>query len=434
MPLSDIVNVSITRQTAAVSRLGFGTLLVVGAHKRFTERIKFYSTLTAMAEDFEATDAEYVAATDWFGQNPTPTRIAVGRRKIDDPVGVAVSDVQNDTDYDIYINGTKFSFTSDATATAIEIAAGLVAAVNAGAEPVTATDDTDGTFTLSADVADTAYTLLIDTKCTQEAFTITETIGDTMDAIVKASDDFYGIVLTDRTQATVELMAAWVEAKIKIFGTASADADIPDTTDAADATTIAATLKAASYARSFVFYSASAATEYIDAALLGKILTQDPGSYTAKFKTLASVTVDTLTDTQVTNILAKNANCYTEVGGVNITQNGTVSEPEYIDVIVFVDWLQSDMTSNIYSKLVNLPKVPFTDPGIGVVEAEVKASLQRGIDRGGLAADPAPTTTVPLAADVSSVDKAARTLPDVKFTATLAGAIHSVTVTGTVVL
>jgi len=434
MPLSDIVNVQITRQTAAVSRAGFGTLLVVGAHKRFNDRVKFYSTLTAMADDFEATDKEYIAASDFFGQSPTPTQIAVGRRKVDDPVGVAVSDVENDTDYDIYINGTKFSFTSDSDATAAEIAAGLVAAVNAGSEPVTATDDADGTFTLSADVSGTAYTLKIDSKCTQEAFTITETIGTTMNAIVDESDAWYGIVLTDRTQATVELMAAWAETRTKVFGTASADANIPDTTAAADATTIAATLKAASYARTFVFYHSLAATEFIDAALFGKILTQDPGSYTAKFKTLSSVSVDTLTDTQVTNIRAKNCNYYTEVGGVNITQEGVVSEPEFIDVIIFVDWLQSDMTSNIFSKLVNLPKVPFTDSGIGVVEAEVRASLNRGIDRGGLADDPAPVISVPKAADVSTVDKAARTLPDVTFSATLAGAIHKVEVSGTVSL
>ena len=49
-----------------------------------------------------------------------------------------------------------------------------------------------------------------------------------------------------------------------------------------------------------------------------------------------------------------------------------------------------------------------------------------------LAADPAFTVTAPAVADVSAGDKTARTLPDVDFDATLAGAIHKVEISGTV--
>lgn len=49
---------------------------------------------------------------------------------------------QNTTEYTITINGTAFVFTSDASATVAEITAGFVALINAGAEPVTATDHT----------------------------------------------------------------------------------------------------------------------------------------------------------------------------------------------------------------------------------------------------------------------------------------------------
>jgi len=66
------------------------------------------------------------------------------------------------------------------------------------------------------------------------------------------------------------------------------------------------------------------------------------------------------------------------------------------------------------------------------VEAEVRAVMVLCVNQGILAADPAPTVSVPRAADVSMIDKAARLLPDVKFEATLAGAIHKVIVNGTV--
>lgn len=48
---------------------------------------------------------------------------------------------QNNTTYTVTINGTAFQFISDADATVAEITAGLVAAINAGAEPVSATDN-----------------------------------------------------------------------------------------------------------------------------------------------------------------------------------------------------------------------------------------------------------------------------------------------------
>ena len=65
-------------------------------------------------------------------------------------------------------------------------------------------------------------------------------------------------------------------------------------------------------------------------------------------------------------------------------------------------------------------------------DKDVREILDLGITQGILAADPAPTITVLKVADVSQADKANRNLPDITFNATLAGAIHKVTVRGTV--
>ncbi|GAG97040.1 unnamed protein product, partial [marine sediment metagenome] len=66
MSLQDIVNITITRETRAVSRAGFGISMILGIHKRFNERIKYYSTSNAMlivnGGDFDSTDLEYIAA------------------------------------------------------------------------------------------------------------------------------------------------------------------------------------------------------------------------------------------------------------------------------------------------------------------------------------------------------------------------------------
>ena len=429
MSLKDIVNVTISRETKSVSRAGFSTINVLGIHRAFVELIKFYSNMTAVLLDFKSTDLEAVAAANIFSQSPTVTRLAISRRPTGDTAVVTVATVANSTLYTVTINGVAFTFTSDASATNMEIAAGLVTAINGGAEPVTATDNLDGTFDLVADVASVFYKCTVDSNLAV-SFTATGTVADNIAAIQQENDDWYALVMTDRTQANVEAAAAYIETVTKIFLTASADLDILNTTDAADTTTIAAVLKAAAYARSGVFYHANAATAFPEAALLGVILPLDPGSYTGAFKTLAGITVDTLTDTQKINALAKKVNIYVEVGGVNITREGTVAEGEYIDIIILVDWAQARITEGIFSVLVNAPKVPITDAGIASIEAAITTVLQLGVARGGFAEGF--TVSVPLAANISTADKAARTLNGVTFDAELTGAIHTVTVRGTV--
>lgn len=66
----------------------------------------------------------------------------------------------NSTLYTVTINGTAFSDTSDADATKAEIVDLLVAAINAGTEPVTAIDGGDDLF-LQADVGGVDFTLTV---------------------------------------------------------------------------------------------------------------------------------------------------------------------------------------------------------------------------------------------------------------------------------
>ena len=140
------------------------------------------------------------------------------------------------------------------------------------------------------------------------------------------------------------------------------------------------------------------------------------------------------TPAEETALEGKDIERYVQVSGVSITCNGKTSSGEFIDVTRFLDWLRIRMQENIFAQLAALDKIPYTDPGVGVVESEVYAVLDEGIANGGLAADPAPTVSVPLVADVSAVDRANRLLPDVKFNAQLAGAIHAVEVTGVITI
>ena len=109
-----------------------------------------------------------------------------------------------------------------------------------------------------------------------------------------------------------------------------------------------------------------------------------------------------------------------------------------IDIIQGIDWIRARMQENIFQKLVNADKIPYTDAGVAIIEAQTRATLENAIKKGVIAPDPDKfdgepyLVQVPKVADVSANDKGNRLLPDITWQATLAGAIHRVTIQGRV--
>ncbi len=424
-----IVTLNITRQTKAVTRAGFGTLIVMGLHKIFNERVRAYTAAADLLTDgFDSTDPEYLAAIAFFAQNPNAGTVLIGRQQADQAI-VTVAAVEDDTLYTIIINGTSFAITSDSSATNIEIMAALKIEIDLGSEPVTITDNIDGTIDIDPDVPGVAFTVTVvgTNLAITKPFTATENVLAAYTAIKEENSDFYGVAMTNRVQADVESIAAQVLTENRLFGTASSDAGILAVTT----TDIAAVLNANSNERSFVIYHHLPAT-FPDVAWMSRQLSTDPGSSTWKFKTLLGIAASPLTSTQSTNATNKSCNTYELIGGVSMTLEGTVASGEFIDIIRGIDWLEARMIERIFGHLVNLEKVPFTNAGIAIIEADIRAQLNDGISVGLLTNDPAPTITVPLAANVSTSDKLIRTLNNLEFQAFLQGAIHFVTIKGIV--
>lgn len=255
-------------------------------------------------------------------------------------------------------------------------------------------------------------------------------IATDLTAIKAADDDWYGLLLDSNSQAELVAAAGWTESdgtKLLIGQTAdTACLSSGSTTD------VMAALQTAEYARTHCEYHPDLGAQLLAAAHLGSRLPRDPGSYTWVFKQLRGVTSYELSDTEKSAVHTKNGGTFTVVGGVAITEGGKVAEGEWIDVVTFIDWLQARMRERVYALLLVNEKVPYTDTGIGMVAAEVLAQLNDGVGVGGLTADPAPVVTVPAVADIDDSVRATRVLPDVEFSATLAGAIHAVTITGSV--
>lgn len=434
------VDVQIAKETATVSRIGFGIPAVLTYHTRFPEIFREYASLTEMTDDgFATTDLAYKMTAAIFAQNPKPSRVVVGRRATAPTRDIKMtpkSPVLAATQYWITINGEKKAFTTDVTPTVAEITAGLTTAIDGGTQNVNATDNTTDLDIESADApggtptAGVPFTVAFDPLLFElDDATADAGLATELTTLRGANDDWYGIVVDEWGAAGIAAMATAIESATapKIYSAESQDSDIVES----GSSDIASTLQTAAHDRTFLTYHYDVDPSPA-AAWLGKQLPTDPGSTTWKFKTLATVSAASLTTGQNSQAVTKNCNTYQEVGGINITAEGVAASGEFIDVTRFIDWLTARLKENVFRALAVNPKIPYTDSGIQAIVNEVEGVLRRGISLGGINGDEDFTVTAPRASEIDANTKASRLLPDIRFLATLAGAIHKVEIRGTV--
>jgi len=434
MALDDIVNVVITTQTVPISQVGFGTPLIMSYHTHFATRAKEYSASTALADmvtdGFATSDPAYLAAQAILSQNPRPNKIILGRETgtAKKKLKITPTTPENSTDYIVHVNGKEAKFTSDATATVPEIVVGLKTAIDALSENVTVTANggagTETDFDIEANTVADWFTFKIQLRrlLTRNDDTPdgSPTFATDLAAVINENNDWYSLHLTNHSHALIAAAAAEIEALKKTLVVSSGDDDIP--TAATD--DIASTLATAAYARTALIFHPEP-YKFAGAAWAGKLLPKDPGSVTWKFKTLAGIPVYTLSGAEEGYLRGKYCNYYTSISGVSITQDGWTSAAEFIDITRGSDWFRVRLQERIFVRLASQDKIPYTDLGTGVPEGELRAQFREAIGVNFVAAFPAPTVTVPLVADISIADRAARYLPDIKGEGTLAGAIHS---------
>ena len=427
--IDSIVTVVITKGTKVVPLPGFGVPAILGPSNRIsTDVYRIYTSTAGMISDgFLTSDPEYKHAVALMGQAQKPVRFVVGKYT------VAVAQIDTMTPdvssqivqhYIATIDLVAYDFTSDATPTAAEVVTGLIALVNGDSACKMVASGTV-TLILTAKTAGIGSTVTSSANLPNVASQANHSIVSDIAALQLVYDLWYGLIVTSKTASDILQVAAYVETQLKLYGASSLDAGILTT----GTTDIAYVLKARNYDRTFLLFSAEAALGP-EAGWIGQMVPQVPGNATWKFKTIAGIAVDNLTETQIANAQGKNCNLFLDVGGVGITTEGVCSSGEYIDVTLFLDWLSSTMKVNVFSPLVNLPKIPYTNKGIAAIENPVRQTLAQGVINGGLSDNPAPTVTVPDVADVSQNDKASRTLNGVEFTGVLAGAIHKVNIQG----
>lgn len=341
MNVNDIINLQISRHTKSISRAGFGTQLFLGMNAKFPERVRSYSSLSAVSNDFAEGTEEYLAAQKTFSQTPTTTVLKIGRKGADE---------------------------------------GLIPALN---------------------------------------------------AIIQADGDWYFLTAHTHKPDDIVALAEWAEANKKLYFASYGGSDSFDSQVTSDP---GSNLSKAAYDRSTILYSETA-DKFPECGWIGKQCTTVEGTTTWAFKTLAGVTPDNLSDTQIQTLMGtrtkrgKGYNIYTYTAGQNITFDGRVASGEYIDIIRGADALEARIRERIYSLFVNVGKVPYNESGAAQIEGCIRAVLSEFNARGFIEADY--TVTVPNLREADPNLRANRIAEGFSFSANLTGAIHYASIQGT---
>ena len=447
MAIADIVAVSISVQDSAPKAVAFDTPLIMAKAPYVGARLYGITPagLADMVTDGFATYSRaYQIMSRMSGQSGGAAQAYIYSRTtqhtptIDFTVDITKTAVGQVLSFDLSYKGvsstisvTVVTNTVDAILDLVETAinastaglAGLtVTPDNATATKLTITTDTTGTFA-QFDLGSAQYWSLEDVGADGSL------AAQLTAAKAALGDSVYGLLIDSYAETEINLAASFAESNEMLFLGQAPDQEILESGQTDD---VASDLKAAAYTRSAVCFTRNMTSDWA-AGLLGRQLGQTPGSSSWHMRQIAGATADVLSGTHFSAARAKRALLYTTDRGVSHTWDGFAASGRFFDITHGVDFLKADIETRVYQAMLNQEKIAFNGAGLAVIESAIRSALHNaetelGLVEGGW------SVTMPDLVGYSDVDKAARLLRTVRFTAVLTGAVHKVTVAGTLTL
>lgn len=461
LPYSRVVDVTLTRQDRFAVATGFSVALIVQTEAvagilDATHRTKLYSTLLEVAEDFDEGDAAYKAAAAMFAQNPRPRQIKIGYRNPANSITSELNAIYA-ADPDFYWLGftaeIRDTINQNLAADWAETKPVLAGLESNDTSTEAAAAEPDKTATVTISIASpgvvtwTGHTL-------QNGDQVVLTTSGALPTGLAAGTTYY---VVNQATNTFQLSATAGGSAINTSGTQSGTHTATSPTFGGS---IAEYIKSKGYDRSFVFYHTDA-TLYGALALLAYCSTRDldrgnllaaqrgdinsGNAYTAKFKKLAGITPLNKNSAIVQAItgfapgLGLNpaqghfANTYVDIGGLPMVVEGSVGSGAFIDEIHASDWIVARMQEALLSTLSNNARVPYTNPGVGILTNTVDGVMRRAVAAGVVAADfgeddteivPEYEISVDRVENIPASQRRNRIAPDIKVDFRYAGAIH----------
>jgi len=435
--LSPIVDVDIVVQDRAPSAPSFNTAILLGYHTAWLDDyVREYAEADDMLDDgFTATHPLYLMAQNFKAIEGAPDTFKIGRLA-SVPTQVIELTPASAAQGFVYkggeIGGLSWTYTVPGSATIASVCT-AIAAIITGLTAGTTASGSSGTKIVCTAGTPGALISFVPGKGIK-MLDVTADAGFANDiALIKAEDpDWYGMAMTMTSRVYNKALALFAQANSKVACLMSADWNLADAT----VTTgdVGSELLALSYTRMWgIFHNYIGGSEWANAAWLSDTLHYEPGNATAALKTLPGISADNLTPGQLSGIEAKRWSSYIVRGSTAVTFESYTPFGRFIDVTRFVDWLTVTMQLDVFTVLINNPKVPYTASGISQIKGAILGTLKKGqtAPNNGLADDTDPTVTIAPVAEQATSDRAQRRLKQIKWSARLSGALHGVSISGT---
>jgi hypothetical protein len=457
--------------------------------------VRSYANLASVAGDFATTTGTYLQAEAYFDQNPNPGLLYVGLRSTSNTTQTFFLDVAGGAT-PVAVTGNVLSFTINSNAVSYTVLSGdsvhdtfighIVTTITGeswyGASGLTVTaDTTNGAGEHLVKIVTTAATINdVVINGTQNNYltlyqaqgvagsggSSTQALVSTdLNNIINQQSGFYTILSPFCSAIEVAAIAKAAIANNRAFIYQTTDTTCITVAPATDAGYAANGLtfpplplqNASPTPSIFAYEKAQGSTldavmgiytssilNFADAAWAASKLWTNPGAETWAYASLSGVVATVLTETQRNNVVGtigaitagKYANVYESVAGANITEFGITRGGQFFDTVRFLAYINAQIQAAIFAAFIAASaagsKIPYTQAGISFICGLVLGVLKAGIANGGFSNVPTPTCPPPALSGISNANLTARNLPSISWGATLAGAINTAQVQGTV--
>ena len=477
LPVNRIVDVTIQMSPLAAATRNFGAMLIVGASDVIDtqERIRAYSSVTDVANDFGTSAPEYQAAVAFFAQSPQPTTIQIGRWARSATSGLYKGKILSTSDQEMdnftTISAGAFDVTIDGSVvnvTAVNLSA--QSNLNGVASQVTAALKSKGTcvwngqqFVIKS--ASTGQTSTVSTVTSTElsqamgldsGTMVTGAPAETLEEATVALLDintWYGAFYTGDIEDqdvinTAALISASTPSHICAF-------TLKETDELDGTQTSSLGYELAQLGNNRVLPMYSSTNDNAAMSVLGRMSTVNfEGSNTTitlMFKQCPGVEPEYLKTSQANALQKNNVNVFAAYqNDTSILQYGTMSGGWYIDEVHGLDWLQNRVETDLWNLLyTSTTKIGQDESGMTAILSTINSSLEAGVRNGLIApgvwngdefgtlkrGDTLTTgfyVYIQPLEEQSQADREQRKAPPIQIAVKLKGAVHSIDVTITV--
>lgn len=244
----------------------------------------------------------------------------------------------------------------------------------------------------------------------------------TLDQLIEEGhDDWFILTCVDNADATITALANWIDTQERMYFAT---------------TQTLALLEALESAKSAVGYH-DEADAYMVEGLAAVMAVKDPGSATAKFKTINGVSAASITQTELAQLHKDFGFSYIRKMGVLQTTEGYTTNGGFIDLMMGAMFIKARIEEETMLMAINNDKIPYTNEGIAMLVGVVQGVLLRATAQGIiLDNDGVGEYNIDYIAreDMPKNKVANRDYDGITVTATVAGAIHTGVITIDLVL